>query len=325
MRALELDCDNLIIGGGLAGLIAAMRLPGNVVLLSGGLGATAVSSGVFHSAGCDPEAEDWFLRAMAGTYGKGRCMTITGSSRSGLVPVSTSCEGSPTLISINEERPGSRRINFMEGRSFQEIAHMLDNDDNAVEGLICALSLVKEKSILMPPVLGIDNAADVRDKVSKGLGADVHEYVMAPSVLGLRLVRALRKKAAASERLLMLDIVKAERIVGGRVEGVMGTKGRRTISAHGDDLFIATGGPMTGFMAEGDRLFEPLTGATVSQDFETDLNEKFFSEHPLMFKGIEPELYIHGFDHVRAIGAASCGYGLYRALVSGYHAGDRLE
>jgi hypothetical protein len=26
-----------------------------------------------------------------------------------------------------------------------------------------------------------------------------------------------------------------------------------------------------------------------------------------------------------AIGAASCGFGLYRALVSGYHAGDGLE
>jgi len=82
---------------------------------------------------------------------------------------------------------------------------------------------------------------------------------------------------------------------------------------------------MTGFTTEGDRLFEPLTGATVTRDFEADLDDRFFSEHPLMFKGIEPELYIHGFDNVRAIGAASCGYGLYKALLSGYHAGDCLE
>lgn len=325
MRALELDCDNLIIGGGLAGLIAAMRLPGSTILLSGGLGATAVSSGVFHPADSDPEAEDWFIRIMSGSYVKGECVTMTGLRRTGLVPASAACEGSPARITINEERSDIRRIKFMEGRSYQEIAHILDNDDSAVESLIKALSHVKENSMLMPPILGIDRAADIRDKVCKALGADVHEYATAPSVLGLRLIRSLRKKAAAIESLQILETVRAGRIVDGRVEGVMGTKGKRNISVHGDNLFIATGGPMTGFTIEGDRLFEPLTGATVSRDFEADLDGHFFSEHPLMFKGIEPEPYIHGFDNVRIIGAASCGYGLDKALKSGYHAGDDLE
>lgn len=325
MRALELDSDNLIIGGGLAGLIAAMRLRGSTILLSGGLGATAVSSGVFHPAGSDPGAEDWFLRMMAGSYVTGGCLTITGATRSGLVPASAACEGSPARISINEDRPGFRRINFMEGRSFQEMARVLDNDDEAVDLLIDTLSAVKAGDLLVPPVLGIDRAAYVREKVSRSLGVKVNEYVTAPSVLGLRLIQALRKKAACKERSQILDTVKAERIVDGHVEGVMGTKGRRTISVHGDNLFIATGGPMTGFMTDGDRMFEPLTGATVTRDFEGDLNEQFFSEHPLMFKGIEHELYVHGFDNVRVIGAASCGYGLYKALKSGYHAGDGLE
>jgi len=117
MRALELDCDNLVIGGGLAGLIAALRLPGRTVLLSGGLGATAVSSGVFHPGGSDLEAEDWFLRTMAGSYVRGRCLTGWGASRAGMVPASTACEGSPARIAINEDRPGFRRIGFMEGRS----------------------------------------------------------------------------------------------------------------------------------------------------------------------------------------------------------------
>jgi len=133
MRALELDCDNLVIGGGLAGLIAALRLPGRTVLLSGGLGATAVSSGVFHPGGSDLEAEDWLLRTMAGSYVRGRCLTGWGASRAGLVPASTACEGSPARIAINEDRPGFRRIGFMEGRSFQEIARILDNDDRAVD------------------------------------------------------------------------------------------------------------------------------------------------------------------------------------------------
>lgn len=325
MRALELDCDNLIIGGGLAGLIATMRLPGSVVLLSGGMGATAVSSGVFHPAGSDVEAEDWFLRTMAGAYERGKCMTVSGESRSGLVPTSTSYEGSPALISINEERPGFRHIEFMNGRSHQEIAHILDIDDEAVGALIQALSAIKAGGMLVPPVLGTERANEVRDRISRSLGMEVHEYVNAPSVLGLRLIYALRKKAAANERLQMLDIVKAERIVDGHVEGVMGTKGKRSIRVSAKNLFIATGGPMTGFAANGDRMFEPLTGATVTRDFEADLNEHFFSEHPLMYKGIEPRLYIHGFDNVRSIGAVSCGFGLYRALVSGYHAGDGLE
>jgi glycerol-3-phosphate dehydrogenase subunit B len=178
---------------------------------------------------------------------------------------------------------------------------------------------------MLPPILGIERSDEVRDMVSRSLGMDVHEYVMAPSVLGLRLLEALRKKAALKERLEILDIIKVERIVDGRVEGVMGTKGKRSIQVSANNLFIATGGPMTGFIAEGDRLFEPLTGATVSRDFEADLNEQFLSEHPLMYKGIEPELFINGFDNVRVIGAASYGFGLYRALASGYHAGDGLE
>ena len=82
---------------------------------------------------------------------------------------------------------------------------------------------------------------------------------------------------------------------------------------------------MTGFTTADDRLFEPLTGATVTQDYEADLDGQFFSKHPLMFKGIEPERYIQGFDKVRAIGATSRGFGLYEALLSGYHAGDGLE
>ena len=325
MRALELDCDNLIIGGGLAGLIAALRLRGSIILLSGGLGATAVSSGVFHPAGTDADAEDWFLSTMDGAYVRGKCVTVSGATRSGLVPASTACEGSPALAAINEERPGFRRIEFMNGRSHQEIARILDYDEGAVEALADALSPIKADCVLVPPVLGIERAEDVRERISRSLAMEVREYVTAPSVLGLRLIHALKKKAAAIERLQMLDIVKAERIVDGHVEGVMGTKGKRNIRVRAVNLFIATGGPMTGFMVNGDRMFEPLTGATVTRDFEADLNENFFSDHPLMYKGIEPELYVHGFNSVRSIGAVSCGWGLYRALLSGYHAGDGLE
>ncbi len=43
---LRLECDNLVIGSGLAGLTAALRLRGKTVVATAGLGATAISSGV---------------------------------------------------------------------------------------------------------------------------------------------------------------------------------------------------------------------------------------------------------------------------------------
>jgi glycerol-3-phosphate dehydrogenase subunit B len=328
MSALELDCDNVIVGGGLAGLVASMRLPGKTVLLSGGLGATAVSTGVLSPAGGDAEAEDWFLRSMEGPacrYVRGRCVTISRAYKHGLVQDSVSFEGAPVMVAVNEERPGFKSIDFLKGCSFQEMARILETEDEAVDVLSRSLSGIHGDGILIPPILGILRIEELRGRLRDALGIDVGEYVTAPSVLGLRLVGALRKKAVENRRLDMLDVVTVERIVGGRVEGRMGTKGKREISIGAGNLFIATGGLLTGFKAEGDRLFEPLTGATVSEDYEADLGDTFLSEHPLMRKGIEPEPYIRGFDNVRVIGAAYCGFGLYGAMVSGYRAGDGLE
>lgn len=327
MNALKLEYDNAIVGGGLAGLIASMRLRGRTVLLSGGLGATAVSSGVFSPEGEDAEAESWFMGLMGDTgckYVRGACITSSGVMKSGLVQASTHYEGSPLLIALNEERRGFKSIEFMRGRSVQEIARIVDTDDDACMELSRILSGVKAESILMPPVIGIERSAEIREKLGDVLGMKVGEYVTAPSTLGLRLLRALEKKASGNERLDMLDIVKVERIVNGRIEGRMGTKGKREISVRPQNLFIATGGILTGFKTDGDRLFEPLTGATVTQNIGSDLGQKFISGHPLMYKGIGPGLFINGFENVRAIGATACGFGLYPALLSGFHAGDGL-
>ena len=328
MRALRLDCDSVIIGGGLAGLAASMRLPGRTILLSGGLGATALSGGVLSPPGGDPEAEAWFLGSMEDTgcrYVRGECSMASRAIKSGLVQASTLYEGGAVFVSINEECPGFRPIEFKKGCSHQEIARILDLDDGAAAELAGRLSGLGADRLLLPPVLGIERADEIRAGLSAALGAEVGEYVSAPSVLGLRLLTALRKKAAGSDGLEMLDIVTVERAAGGRVEGRMGTKAKREIIVEANNLFLATGGPLTGFEVAGDRLFEPLTGSTVSDDFEADLNGKFLSGHPLMYKGIGPEPFIDGFKNVRAIGAVACGFGLYKALVSGYRAGEGLE
>jgi len=327
MSTLKLEYDNVIIGGGLAGLIASMRLQGSTALLSVGLGATAVSSGVFTLTGNDPEAVSWFEGLMGDTgcrYVRGTCIASSKAIRSGLVQASTLYGGSPVLIAFNEERRGFDSIEFMRGHSLQEIARILDTDDTACAELAETLSKVKAESILLPPIMGIERPEEVREMLGDKLGMRVGEYVTAPSVLGLRLLRALEKKASANADLDIMDIVRVHRVDDGRIDGHMGTKGKRELSVRAQNLFIATGGLFTGFKMSGDRLFEPLTGTTVSPDIEHDLGQKFISEHPLMYKGIGSRLFTSGFRNVRAIGATACGFGLYQALESGFHAGDGL-
>ncbi len=328
MRALRLDCDNVIVGGGLAGLVSSLRLPGRTAMLSWGRGATAVSTGILSPAGGDPEAENWFLRTMEDTvcsYTMGKCATVSRAIKSGLVQASLAYEGEPVFISVNELRPGFRPREFIRGCSHQEIARIMDTDDGAVAGLAGVLAGIKAGCLMLPPILGIRRADEARAGLSAALGVEVREYATAPSALGLRLLTALGKKAAAADHVEVLDIVRVERIADGVVWGKMGTKAKREIAVDARNLFIATGGPLTGFKVEGDRMYEPLAGATVSEDFEADLNSTFLSGHPLMYKGIGPVLHVGGFKNVRAIGAASCGFGLYRALVSGYRAGEGLE
>jgi glycerol-3-phosphate dehydrogenase subunit B len=247
-----------------------------------------------------------------------------GTIKHGLIQQSTLYDGALQLVAFNEDRPGFSNIDFMSGCSLQEIARILDEDDLAVVELSRVLSSLTADKVLLPPVLGITRAEEIREKISGLSGLDIGEYVTAPSALGLRLLNALRKKAVNGDHLVALDTVKVERIVDGRVEGHMGTKGKREITVHGNNLFIATGGPLTGFHLSGDRMFEPLTGTTVSADIESDINCKFLAEHPLMSKGIGPEILVKGFDHVRALGATACGFGLHKALASGFHAGDGL-
>ena len=241
--------------------------------------------------------------------------------REGLVQDSTNISGSPVPVIFNTEKPGQVSVQFMKGRSLQEIAKVVETEDKALDELIELLKGIDLDCIAVPPVLGISRAPEIRKIVSHAIGSSVYEYVTAPSALGLRLVMALKEKAR--DQVDYLDLTKIERIGDGLVEGRMGTKGMREIRVKADHLVIATGGLMTGFRVSGDRLYEPLTGATVSENFESCLDQSFLARHPLMYTGIGSKpLHIDGFDSVRAIGATASGFGLYGALTDGYHAGD---
>lgn len=324
---LMLEQDNVVIGGGLSGLVAAMRLKGNTLLLSYGMGETAISTGVISfPPSRDRQAERWFLDTMSDSgcpYVEGKCLTEAGSIREGLVQASTGLKGSPALVAFNTEKPGYVPVTFMKGRSYQEMAKTVECNDRAISELADALRVLNLNCIALPPVLGISRALEVRERISKAVDAEVCEYVTAPSALGLRLVMALWEKAR--EHTEILELTKVERICDGHVEGRMGTKGRREIRVKADNLVIATGGLLTGFRVSGDRLYEPLTDITVADDFESCLDRSFMADHPLMRKGIGLRPFrTCGFDSVRAVGAAATGFGLYGALVSGFHAGDHI-
>jgi glycerol-3-phosphate dehydrogenase subunit B len=327
---LRLECDNLVIGSGLAGLVAALRLRGKTIVATAGLGATAISGGVFSlPQERDLEAEQWLLGTLRPTgcpYREGHCMTDLHAVRPGLVQESMDYEDTPVVIALDGRPTGSMvavDVKPFAGCSYQEIAHLIEADDAALEALGSALSALGRESYLLPPVLGISRAAQLRGRLERATGAGIYEYVSAPSVLGLRLLRALREVVDGNKAITVLETTRLES-VGEGARGHTGTKGKLGVQVNAPRLVIATGGPLTGFRLDGDRLYEPLTGITVA-DIETDLCCSFAADHPLMFKGIGVQLPpTGGFRHVRAAGAAAAGHGLYGALRTGYHAGDDL-
>jgi glycerol-3-phosphate dehydrogenase subunit B len=330
MDILRLECDNLVIGSGLAGLATALRLRGKTIVATAGLGATSVSGGVLTlPRERDLEAEQWLLDTLRSTgcpYQEGRCMTDALVVLRGLVQETMDYEGTPAVISLDGRPTGSMvnlDVKLFVGRSYQEIAHMIEADDAALEALSSALSALSGESYLLPPVLGLARAAEIRRRLERSTGARIYEYVAAPSVLGLRLVRALRDQIDHKNTITVLETTRIESIED-VARGHMGTKGKRTVSIEAGSIIIATGGPLTGFRVEGDRLYEPLTGIKVA-DLEADISRTFASDHPLMFKGIGVKSPLTGrFPKVRAAGAAAVGFGLYEALRTGYHAGAGL-
>ena len=329
-EVLKLDCDNLVIGAGMAGLVAALRLKGKTIVASAGMGATAISSGVLSSPNRDPVVDKWFLETMYDTscrYVEGRCISDLGAYRSGLVQEIVNYDpvgGKPLMVSLDGVLPsGARNICIPDfgGRSCMEIAKLVDTDDRTLELISGALGGTGSSVLVLPPVLGITRTDEIRRSLERVTGARIFEYVTAPSVHGLRLLTALRKIADSRKDITVLDTARVNNIQD-CVTGHMGTKGKREFVVGASTLIIATGGPMTGLRVEGDSVIEPLTGEIVG-DVDQGLNKRFISDHPLMGKGIGTQPEVSGpFRTIRAVGGIASGFGLYEALQTGYYAGS---
>ncbi|CAJ35212.1 FAD-dependent oxidoreductase [Methanocella arvoryzae] len=324
---LRLDCDNLVIGAGLAGLVAALRLTGTTIVASAGMGATAISGGVLSSPCRDPDVDQWFLSTMKASdcrYTEGRCLTDLMAAKAGMIQESMDFgEEQPVPVSLDGTTPAQGMaldIPRFRGRSCTEIARILDTDDTAVDLLSAALKNVEASAILLPPVLGITRASEVRSSVENNSGTRVFEYVTAPSIHGMRLLGALRKLAGSRKAITVLDMSRVDRIKGA-IRGRMGTKGKREFTVSASKLILATGGPLTGLKVDGDRVIEPLTGHVVG-DVSSDFDFRFLADHPIMYRGIGQKPGVSATcKDVRAAGAVSVGYGLYEALRTGYYAG----
>ena len=325
---LRLDCDTLVIGGGMAGLAAALRPGGKTIVATAGLGATAVSSGVMSSQHRDPGVDRWFLDLMQGSscpYRDSRGMTDLMAVKNGLVPATVDFgDDKPLPLSLDGASPaGSRVLDVpaFRGRSCAEIAKLVDMDDSALDLLSTAVKEAGAPSVLLPPVLGITRVSTIRDVIERGSGARVYEYVTAPSVHGLRLLEALRGLACQRRDLMVLETARVD-CIEGTVHGHMGTKGKREFTVSAGRVILATGGPLTGLRMAGDTVTEPLTGLAVG-DAESGFDARFLSDHPVMYRGIgaTPQLS-GGFGALRAAGAVAVGFGLYEALCTGYYAGS---
>ncbi|HMK47052.1 MAG TPA: FAD-binding protein [Methanocella sp.] len=327
----RLDCDNLVIGGGLSGLVAALRRKGKTIVASAGMGATAISGGVLSSPARDVEVDSWFVRIMRQTgckYRESRCMTDLMAIKAGLVQEIMdygACDAVPVMFSIDgtSSVSGVRSLDLHQfrGRSYQEIARLIDTDGSILETIAAALKETCVESALLPPILGIDRTSEVQRSLERSTGAGIFEYVNAPSVQGFRLLTALRGVILTRRDITVLDTARIESIAP-EIKGRMGTKSRREFYVDTSSLIIATGGLMTGLRVDGDRVIEPLTGRIVG-DVNADLSEQFLADHPLMFTGIGTRpAFKGGFKDVYAAGAVALGFGLYNALTTGYHAGS---
>ena len=145
-------------------------------------------------------------------------------------------------------------------RSFAAVAARLEKPDEQAaltEALTAALDGGGHTALLLPPVLGLENANTIRARLEEALGIPVAEALgTMPSTPGLRLDGALRRWLARLE-----VPVRRARVTAVEPDGSAVHLGEERLEA--DAVVFATGGVVPGGLQIGAEAREPLADLRV--------------------------------------------------------------
>lgn len=184
--------------------------------------------------------------------------------------------------------------------------------------------------VLIPALLGIENALTVKDGIEKIFGGRLCEAPgQPPSLPGLRLFTALRRRALdADVRIVQAARVVAPVVENGRLTGLTIKAGPRERIENAEAFVLASGHLVSGgLVGDRERLREPVfglpvVGAAGSPYFATT----FLSPdgHPVMSAGVAVDRFLRPlsddrpvFDNLFAAGDILAGFDPYRERSGG--------
>jgi len=330
----EIRCRALVVGGGLAGLLVAHWSGGDIVLVTRGLGATALSSSTFrqaphHSGEFAELAEECGVSYAMGKVATGTCDIVEAFAPDWCrlendAPFFVGLSGLPSAV-----RELRATLNVDWGVPFPtpaRAAARVERVPALLEKIAKNLACLPDGELLLPPVLGV--TPRTRNAIERESGHHLMELACPQGALGHRLLYALRQKLLEKKGVTLLEETKAVSLKSGpphRVNLSLGKLGRRTVDIVADAVVLCTGGPLTALVQEGDELMEPLTGrrcADISQPPPEDLllpQPAFEATLPA-----DDGYRIDGLDGVFACGALGAGFGLAECVDSAWEVSRRL-
>lgn len=321
-----MDCDVLIVGGGAAACTVAHRLSGlDVILVTSGTSATAMSTGRIHVTGeKHPEVAE-FIRSAGKEYGLNvKEGEVTSWTNRG-TPYRQSFTSLYDCSGTAEAVTGIKGNKDLNPELFSKIAkgivpYWINNSDE--DSLISSIKEIPHDSILIPPLFGVKNYAGAMKKLEKECGRNLRETATPLSLPGKRFSEALLKTAEKSGA----KILNNRRITGissGRAEVVSGI---REDAITYSSLILATGNLITGGLAlDGNLVREPLVGIDVIETNNTSLNSKQLSD--VLSSGIpskaRPGLY--GCGAVTAGISYPLGRGLWDVICDAWNVAGTVK
>ena len=309
-----LERENVIIGGGLAGMTALSCLD-NTLLVSSGGGASVTSTMVV------PEMEEmhWVEKTLG--FAKRTAVSDLGVALDGWMP-STYGLGK-TFISIRGMTPSPTRLDVpvvevkMNCYSLFDAARKMDFDMVFRTEVAEVLKGIEGDSLVIPPIMGINNTSNISKWLENELGKKVFEQVTSPSPVGLREMLKLKQYLLQHGKETIEGFwahTLIETSGGVEIKGHLDLHGRREVIISAKKVVLATGpfGAVDG--REGD-VHEPLTGILLDGDRKT----------PDLQIPTGPDFRVEGFREVYAVGGISSGYGLDRAIHDGLSIAEVLD